>query len=105
MKVPEGIVVPSENVKSFIVLRAIMTALFTVGKRQWYDIEYVHAPTGANRIVSLTKLSNLVIFAMEALPQPSSRIIASISSRKGRTYSGWAAKSYSECVTVCERNK
>jgi hypothetical protein len=31
MKLPKGIVVPSENVKSFIVLRAIMTAIFAVG--------------------------------------------------------------------------
>ena len=31
MKLPAGIVVPSENVKSFIVVRGVKTANFTVG--------------------------------------------------------------------------
>ena len=51
-------------------------------------MQCVHAPIGDNRIVSLTKLSSLVIFATEALFQPRSWITASISSRKGCTYSG-----------------
>ena len=32
MKLPAGTVVPSANVKSLIVLRGIITAIFTVGK-------------------------------------------------------------------------
>ena len=86
---PSGIVVPSENVKSFSTLRLMEAAEVSFDWQIWrYQIRYVHAASGDNRIVSLTKLSSLLIFVTESLLQPRSWITDSISSRKGCTYSG-----------------
>ena len=56
MKLPAGIIVPSEKVKSFIVLRSIVTADSNVVKvYSSRKTVYVHATICVSRIVSLIK--------------------------------------------------
>lgn len=62
---------------------------------------YARAPNPSYRIDSRMKLSILSIFPIAAFVHPSSLMMASTSSLRGKIYSGWAASWKRACVKLC----